>query len=58
MKTHPSYFAGWKYQCQSFESNGESVAMLAVDGWFLKVSDQLKFKCFNELATVRFLPDL
>ncbi len=32
--------------------------MLSVDGWFLKISDQLKFKCFNELATVRFLPDL
>ena len=32
--------------------------MLSVEGWFLKISDALKFKCFNELATVKFQPDL
>lgn len=57
--SHPSFFANWKHQCPSFTTkDSELVTMLTIDGWFMKISDKLKFKCFNELATVKFVPSL
>jgi hypothetical protein len=34
------------------------IHLVTVDGWFVKISDKLKFNCFKELATVKFFPDL
>ena len=36
----------------------ETVNLVTVDGWFIRLSDRFKFKCFKELATVKFYPDL
>ena len=32
--------------------------MVTVDAWFVKLSEKLKYKCFQELATVKFHPEL
>jgi hypothetical protein len=34
------------------------VRLLSVPGWFLEIPQKLRFACFNELATVKFTPDL
>lgn len=53
------YFANWKHQNPSFQtSSGEPVYLLSIEGWFFKISDQLKYKCFGELQKVKFVPDL
>jgi hypothetical protein len=31
---------------------------LSIDSWFLKVPEKLKMKCFQELAGVKFYPNL
>lgn len=31
---------------------------MTLDSWFSKISDKLRFKCFKELATVKFSPSL
>ncbi len=36
----------------------ELIHLVTVDGWFVKISDKLKFNCFKELATVKFFPEL
>lgn len=38
--------------------NPERVNLVTLDSWFTKISDKLKFKCFKELATVKFSPAL
>lgn len=38
--------------------NPERVNLVTLDSWFSKISDKLKFKCFKELATVKFSPPL
>ena len=37
---------------------GELVHLVTIDSWFANINDKLKFKCFKELATVRFTPPL
>jgi isoleucyl-tRNA synthetase len=34
------------------------VHLVTVDSWFIKLSEKLKYKCFQELATVKFHPEL
>ena len=31
---------------------------MTIDSWFAQITDKLKFKCFKELATVKFSPSL
>jgi hypothetical protein len=59
LKKQDFYFANWKHQSSSFSTpTGEPVNLLSVEGWFFKISDQLKYKCYSELQRVRFVPDL
>jgi valyl-tRNA synthetase len=53
-----NFLCSWKHQCLAYKREQEDVNLLSVDGWFFNISDRLKFKCFNELATVKFYPDL
>ena len=40
------------------DGSEERVNLLTIDSWYTKISDKLKFKCFKELATVKFTPPL
>ena len=40
------------------DGSEERVNLLTIESWFAKISDKLKFKCFKELATVKFTPKL
>lgn len=37
-------------------SSGERVILRSGKNWFLRISDALKMKCFDELSTIRFMP--
>ena len=36
----------------------EKVNLVTIDSWFANISEKLKFRCFKELATVKFSPTL
>lgn len=40
------------------DGSNERVNLVAIDSWYAKISDKLKFKCFKELATAKFSPSL
>ena len=59
------FFATFKHQCSAFKTiqkniddSVESINLVTVDAWFVKLSEKLKFQCFRELATVKFSPEL
>ena len=40
------------------DGSNERVNLVTIDSWFAKINDKLRFKCFKELATVKFTPSL
>ena len=47
-----------KEEQKTWQSTGEIINLLTVDSWFVKIPERLKFKCFKELATVKYSPPL
>ena len=55
------FYASHQHQCNEYRMTNldkERVNLVTIDSWFAHISDKLKFKCFKELATVRFSPNL
>ena len=55
------YYASFPYQCTEYrlhDEPSEKINLLTINSWFANITDKLKFKCFKELATVRFSPSL
>lgn len=40
------------------DGTDERVNLVTIDSWYASIPDKLKFKCFKELATVKFTPHL
>lgn len=38
--------------------DAEKINLVTIESWFANINEKLKFKCFKELATVRFSPSL
>ena len=53
-------FAQYPYKNEFFsnESTGERIILRSSKSWFLQISDRLKAKCFEELETTKFAPQL
>ena len=60
MENSEQYYTSWPHQQNEYVTNsdGEKINLVTVDSWFVKLSEKLKFKCFKELAAVKFHPDL
>ena len=53
-------FRSFKYQNAAFKNKdtGERIMMLTKDSWFMHVNDRLKMRCLQELAHVKYVPQL
>ena len=60
LKQTDQFFCRYKHTQNEFRTklDDELIHLVTVDGWFVKISEKLKFNCFKELATVKFFPDL
>ena len=55
------FYASFKHSCTEYKMKNDSrevVNLVTIDSWFANINEKLKFKCFKELATVRFNPAL
>lgn len=55
-----SFFMSWNHAQKEYRTklDDEAVSLVTIDSWFIKLSEKLKFKCFQELASVKFQPPL
>ena len=53
-------FRSFKYENAAYKERetGERVLMLTKDSWFMRVTDKLKMRCLQELAHVKYVPQL
>ena len=53
-------YASWQHKNDFFESTADSERILlrSAPNWFIKVPDQLKAHCLEELSVVKFVPPL
>ena len=55
------YYTTYKHQVTEYQmtdGSNEPVNLLSISSWYAKINDKLKFRCFKELATVKFTPAL
>lgn len=53
-------FKSFKYQNTSYinTETQERIVMITVDSWFMRISERLHASCLQELASVKYVPQL